>query len=500
MYIIPIGIVLPFLLYSLASPYTQLLIIFQGYESDASQALIGKEIEAQIYDELLNVVQITSGIDEDLKNSGSVITPLNELRQRVKDSIAEYKETFVNEKQDNKDEEIETFKKVEDSYAHIVELEDQSIELAKAGNYADAIGLLLIEADSYLDDTLLPNLETVIVSESQDVSKDLPTLVNIVSRFGVIPVPSLVERMDSADIDFKHAILTKELVRSLDNLLIDGLSALITKGQTNAEGVDLYTVFYKNITDLEVKIDNTISQLKLTVNSENNTDKEEELTEIQDIENSFVLLKDAITSINDTLAQPASSREELAALVVPVDNLVVNELTLNAQSFNIKEESNRKSTIDSLSDYLNRLVITIYLVCIMVFLIGVLALINLSRQILSPVIKLKNAAQKVSEGDLNTKVDINSRDEIGELAKVFNSMVEKIRNAYSELENKVKERTSELEALKSELETKVTEKTSQLEKKESETEQIKALNNAMIGRELEMVKLKEEIAKLKGEK
>jgi len=484
----------------LASPYTQLLIIFQGYESDASQALIGKEIEAQIYDELLNVVQITSGIDEDLKNSGSVITPLNELRQRVKDSIAEYKETFVNEKQDNKDEEIETFKKVEDSYAHIVELEDQSIELAKAGNYADAIGLLLIEADSYLDDTLLPNLETVIVSESQDVSKDLPTLVNIVSRFGVIPVPSLVERMDSADIDFKHAILTKELVRSLDNLLIDGLSALITKGQTNAEGVDLYTVFYKNITDLEVKIDNTISQLKLTVNSENNTDKEEELTEIQDIENSFVLLKDAITSINDTLAQPASSREELAALVVPVDNLVVNELTLNAQSFNIKEESNRKSTIDSLSDYLNRLVITIYLVCIMVFLIGVLALINLSRQILSPVIKLKNAAQKVSEGDLNTKVDINSRDEIGELAKVFNSMVEKIRNAYSELENKVKERTSELEALKSELETKVTEKTSQLEKKESETEQIKALNNAMIGRELEMVKLKEEIAKLKGEK
>jgi len=136
----------------------------------------------------------------------------------------------------------------------------------------------------------------------------------------------------------------------------------------------------------------------------------------------------------------------------------------------------------------------------MVFLIGVLALINLSRQILSPVIKLKNAAQKVSEGDLNTKVDINSRDEIGELAKVFNSMVEKIRNAYSELENKVKERTSELEALKSELETKVTEKTSQLEKKESETEQIKALNNAMIGRELEMVKLKEEIAKLKGEK
>jgi len=500
MYIIPIGIVLPFLLYSLASPYTQLLIIFQGYESDASQALIGKEIEAQIYDELLNVVQITSGIDEDLKNSGSVITPLNELRQRVKDSIAEYKETFVNEKQDNKDEEIETFKKVEDSYAHIVELEDQSIELAKAGNYADAIGLLLIEADSYLDDTLLPNLETVIVSESQDVSKDLPTLVNIVSRFGVIPVPSLVERMDSADIDFKHAILTKELVRSLDNLLIDGLSALITKGQTNAEGVDLYTVFYKNITDLEVKIDNTISQLKLTVNSENNTDKEEELTEIQDIENSFVLLKDAITSINDTLAQPASSREELAALVVPVDNLVVNELTLNAQSFNIKEESNRKSTKDSLSDYLNRLVITIYLVCIMVFLIGVLALINLSRQILSPVIKLKNAAQKVSEGDLNTKVDINSRDEIGELAKVFNSMVEKIRNAYSELENKVKERTSELEALKSELETKVTEKTSQLEKKESETEQIKALNNAMIGRELEMVKLKEEIAKLKGEK
>src|SRR6185369_9288045 len=105
-----------------------------------------------------NVVQITSGIDEDLKNNGSTITPLEVLRQTVKDSMDEYKMTFSTEKQENKDDEISIFKEVETNYAHLVELEDKSIELANGGHIEESISLLLIEADNYLDETLLPNL------------------------------------------------------------------------------------------------------------------------------------------------------------------------------------------------------------------------------------------------------------------------------------------------------------------------------------------------------
>ena len=49
-----------------------------------------------------------------------------------------------------------------------------------------------------------------------------------------------------------------------------------------------------------------------------------------------------------------------------------------------------------------------------------------SRIISSPLRELTNAAKEVSNGNLNQKVRIRSQDEIGELARVFNEMIEKL--------------------------------------------------------------------------
>jgi two-component system, OmpR family, sensor histidine kinase BaeS len=51
-----------------------------------------------------------------------------------------------------------------------------------------------------------------------------------------------------------------------------------------------------------------------------------------------------------------------------------------------------------------------------------------SRIISSPLRELTTAAMEVSKGNLNQKVRIRSRDEIGELARVFNEMTEKLDN------------------------------------------------------------------------
>ena len=62
------------------------------------------------------------------------------------------------------------------------------------------------------------------------------------------------------------------------------------------------------------------------------------------------------------------------------------------------------------------------------------------------------------------------------------------------LESKVKERTIELENLKNNLEKNIEERTTKLNEKLQELEQV---NKIMIGRELEMIKLKDEIKELK---
>ena len=58
----------------------------------------------------------------------------------------------------------------------------------------------------------------------------------------------------------------------------------------------------------------------------------------------------------------------------------------------------------------------------------------ISRTINRPVQELSVAAQQVDDGDLDTKVDFAFDDEIGQLGRSFNGMVETIRNALHEAE------------------------------------------------------------------
>ncbi len=88
--------------------------------------------------------------------------------------------------------------------------------------------------------------------------------------------------------------------------------------------------------------------------------------------------------------------------------------------------------------------LTSILASLIVFSIGFGIGYLLAKNISGPVLALRDAAQKVGEGDLSQSVDNKSRDEIGELAVAFNKMVrelnieaalEKIRNRTIAMQN-----------------------------------------------------------------
>lgn len=68
----------------------------------------------------------------------------------------------------------------------------------------------------------------------------------------------------------------------------------------------------------------------------------------------------------------------------------------------------------------------------------------LNRQVLNPVIQLKNTMQRVRQGELDERPDIHSQDEIGELANSFAIMTNRLKESFENLEGKVRQRTSEL--------------------------------------------------------
>lgn len=68
-----------------------------------------------------------------------------------------------------------------------------------------------------------------------------------------------------------------------------------------------------------------------------------------------------------------------------------------------------------------------------VVLLGVVLLLLVRRLIGNPVSRLTAATESVAAGDLNYRIDVASRDELGELAKSFNRMTERLAEMHRQL-------------------------------------------------------------------
>jgi len=104
-------------------------------------------------------------------------------------------------------------------------------------------------------------------------------------------------------------------------------------------------------------------------------------------------------------------------------------------------------------------------------------------RITRPLRKLVYASRSLAKGDLNPKIDIDSEDEVGELAKAFGDMSKNLKKSYEDLERKVKERTLELQKANKKLsETNI--ELVELNKKISEANKLKSQFLANITHEL----------------
>ena len=79
-----------------------------------------------------------------------------------------------------------------------------------------------------------------------------------------------------------------------------------------------------------------------------------------------------------------------------------------------------------------------------------------ARSISIPIRRLTEAAEGISTGDMDARIDeVEGRDETGRLATAFNRMGAKLKKSHEGLEQRVRERTAELEQTKSGLEIEI---------------------------------------------
>jgi signal transduction histidine kinase len=86
--------------------------------------------------------------------------------------------------------------------------------------------------------------------------------------------------------------------------------------------------------------------------------------------------------------------------------------------------------------------------------VAVVTSILLARNLARPIESIQAAAAKIGAGALDERIDVSSRDELGDLAHEFNRMAERLQASYAGLERDVQERTRELAGALAELDQK----------------------------------------------
>jgi TMAO reductase system sensor TorS len=107
---------------------------------------------------------------------------------------------------------------------------------------------------------------------------------------------------------------------------------------------------------------------------------------------------------------------------------------------------------ESLRLQLRRFVLSTGLFTLLLIVVGSILSLFSTRKITAPLRRLAAVAHAISQGNLDHRIEVDSRDEIADLGTAFNQMLERLREYRSrverqqhELEAKVRQRTRELE-------------------------------------------------------
>ena len=116
------------------------------------------------------------------------------------------------------------------------------------------------------------------------------------------------------------------------------------------------------------------------------------------------------------IGQPLTGEGQAYNVIIPVMSgnkpMGYINLTLNTEDFSVFLRTSAVRRIVAAS---------------LIFGIGILLAFVLARKYTKPIGEIVNAAKKVASGDLDQELNTNRKDEIGELARSFNHMVEKLR-------------------------------------------------------------------------
>ena len=156
---------------------------------------------------------------------------------------------------------------------------------------------------------------------------------------------------------------------------------------------------------------------------------------LDQIATNYPLFQDGLEGFSRTpffTTQEAGTGEQTSSVaLVEVPGLKWKVAFMQPQSAFLQPVENQSRTA---------ILLAIGIAVLVAFAVGIVA-----RVIVQPVTRLTNVAKVVTAGDLAAQAQVESQDEIGTLAMAFNTMTTQLRQTLEGLEQRMRERTAELE-------------------------------------------------------
>lgn len=169
-------------------------------------------------------------------------------------------------------------------------------------------------------------------------------------------------------------------------------------------------------------------------------DNERMIPIIKELENIVAGLRKDILNIIETEITNLSSRE-INEKIISIYSKIKDAKQLHRE-LTTKILTQLHDTVKEQESITNNMIFHFVTLGILVFLLAISASLLLAKIISKPIVELRDASNEVGEGKLDTQIQIESNDEIGQLAFSFNRMVENIRQSGKELhESEEKYRT-----------------------------------------------------------
>ena len=112
--------------------------------------------------------------------------------------------------------------------------------------------------------------------------------------------------------------------------------------------------------------------------------------------------------------------------------------------------------VESIFDEKDRQTFAILVTDIIILIVAFIAIFIFSKFLTNPISSLNKTSKMIASGKFNERVNIKSKDEIGELAESFNIMAQQIENKINELNIQVKQKNDFINGFTHEIKTPMT--------------------------------------------